>query len=92
LLSITGSRQAYFWGTHSGAELDLMLLQQGRRYGVEFKASDAPKMTKSIHVALQDLHLEKLLIVYPGSENYLIDDQVEVVSLAAAMKRFHHSG
>jgi predicted AAA+ superfamily ATPase len=88
LLSIMGSRQAYFWGTHSGAELDLMLLRHGRRYGVEFKASDAPKMTKSIHIALQDLHLEKVWVVYPGMDDYPIHERVEVVSLSTALKKF----
>lgn len=85
VLSVTGDRQAYFWGTHSGAELDLMLLRHGRRYGVEFKATDAPKMTKSLHIALHDLHLEKVWVVYPGKETYPIHEDVEVVSLRAAM-------
>ncbi len=87
VLSVAGDRQAYFWGTHSGAELDLMLFRHGRRYGVEFKATDSPKMTKSIHIALHDLQLEKVWVVYPGKEDYHIHENVEVVSLRSALNK-----
>ncbi len=60
VLNIIGSNQVFFWGTHAGAELDLFFLRHGKRYGVEFKTADAPQMTKSMHVSLDDLNLERL--------------------------------
>jgi hypothetical protein len=86
VLSVAGTRQVFFWGTHSGAELDLMLMLGGKRYGVEFKCADAPVMTKSLHIALTDLKLERAWIVYPGPENYPVHEQVRVCSLADCLK------
>ena len=80
---MTGAEQAFFWGTHAGAELDLLLIRHGKRYGVEFKTNDAPAMTKSLHISLTDLKLERAWIVYPGSETYRVHKQVEVTPLAA---------
>jgi predicted AAA+ superfamily ATPase len=88
VLSITGSDQAYFWGTHAGAELDLLLIRRGRRYGVEFKAAAAPTMTKSLHIALADLGLDRAWIVYPGTETYRIHERVEATSLAGIVRTF----
>jgi len=81
VLSVADSRQAFYWGTHSGAELDLMLMLGGKRYGVEFKCADAPVMTKSLHIALEDLKLERAWIVYPGTENYPVHEKVRVCPL-----------
>jgi predicted AAA+ superfamily ATPase len=81
VLTLAPGADAYFWGTHSGAELDLLLIHRGRRYGIEFKYGDAPTMTKSLHVALADLRLDRAWIVYPGTEKYAVHEKVEVVSL-----------
>ncbi|MBU6452058.1 MAG: ATP-binding protein [Cyanobacteria bacterium REEB67] len=75
--------QAYFWATHQGAELDLMLLHNGTKYGVEYKMVDAPKITKSILTALEDLSLERLTIIYPGSKAYALSDKVRVLPLTS---------
>jgi predicted AAA+ superfamily ATPase len=87
ILTLGGSHEAYFWGTHAGAELDLFLVRRGRRYGVEFKYSDAPTMTKSLHIALADLKLERAWIVYPGRERYPVHEKVEALPLAEANRR-----
>lgn len=73
--------EAYFWGTHAGAELDLLLIKDGRRVGVEFKRADAPTLTPSMAIALKDLHLERLYVVYPGTRRYFLADTIEVVPL-----------
>ena len=86
VFGVVGAEEAYFWGTHSGAELDLLLMLGGKRYGVEFKCADAPVMTKSLHIALDDLKLERAWIVYPGPENYPVHKQVRVCSLADCLK------
>ena len=73
---------AHFWATHTGAELDLLLLVRGRRYGVEVKFQDAPRLTPSMHIALEDLGLEALTVLYPGDRSYQLNDRVAVVPLA----------
>lgn len=81
VLSLLGERDAYFWGTQRGAELDLLLLRRGKRYGFEFKCTDAPVMTRSIHVALADLRIEKLFVVYPGEKQYPLHEKVQALPL-----------
>jgi predicted AAA+ superfamily ATPase len=73
---------AYFWATHTGAELDLLLIKHGRRYGVEVKYQDAPRLTPSMRIALSDLELEHLTVLYPGDQRYSLDKRVTVVPLA----------
>ena len=84
ILDRIGPRDAYYWRTHAGAELDLLLFRRGRRYGVEFKYADAPTMTKSLHVALEDLRLERAWIIYPGNTRYAVHTRVDVVPLVEA--------
>jgi hypothetical protein len=64
--------EAYFWGTHAGAELDLLMFKHGLRVGVEFKRVDAPTITASMNIAIQDLKLDALYVVYPGSRRYAL--------------------
>jgi hypothetical protein len=71
----------YFWATHQGAEIDLVLSHSGRMYGVECKRADAPRMTPSIRNAIEDVGLERVVIIYPGQKRYSITEKVEVVPL-----------
>lgn len=82
ILHLTGDRNAYFWATHSGAELDLFILHQGRRIGFEFKYSEKPQVTRSMRVAMNDLQLDHLYIVYPGRHRFLLDENLEAIPLA----------
>ena len=70
--------QAFFWATHSGAEVDLFFLSRGRRYGVECKFSETPKITKSMSQAIESLNLAHLWIIYPGEDAYPLSKQVSV--------------
>lgn len=90
VLRITGDQQAYFWATHSGAELDLLVHWHGKRWGFEFKYSDAPGMTKSMHIALEDLKLERIFTVYPGKEAYPMHERVEALPLAQLHERLEN--
>jgi predicted AAA+ superfamily ATPase len=74
-------REAFFWATQAGAELDLYFRQGGKRYGVEFKYSDAPRTTRSMRIALADLELDQLFVVHPGTESFPLDDRITAVSL-----------
>ena len=71
--------EAYYWATHQGAEIDLLLFKHGRRIGVECKRTDAPTLTPSMRIALDDLKLDRLVVVYPGERRYALGDRVEVV-------------
>ncbi len=76
-----GEREAYFYGTQRGAELDLLLLRRGRRWGFEFKCTEAPRTTKSMHVVIRDLSLERLWVVYPGDVEYPLTDTITALPL-----------
>ena len=92
LLRVAGERNAYYWATQSGAELDLLLLLRGRRIGVEVKYSDAPRSTKSMAIARQDLGLDYLYVVYPGSEAYALNERCRVLGLPAAIEAIRREG
>lgn len=71
--------EVYFWATHQGAEIDLVFNKGGRMYGVEIKRADAPTMTPSMRIALEDLKLERIAVIYPGKRRYSIHKQIDVV-------------
>ena len=74
--------EAFFWATHQGAEIDLILRRGERLFGVEVKRADAPRTTPSVRIALSDLGLERVAVVYPGTRRFPLADQVEAVPLA----------
>lgn len=80
--------EGYFYATHSGAELDLLLFPESRRIGFEFKYMDAPKMTKSMQIVCQDLELQELIVIYPGDVDYRLSDKVTVKGLFSFVKEF----
>lgn len=73
---------AWFYAVHSGSELDLVMHAHGRRIGVEFKRADAPRLTRSMQIASQDLQLDELWVVYPGTRSYEIADRTIVRPLS----------
>ena len=85
ILRIARPDSAYFWATHGGAELDLLMFKDARRIGVEFKRGDAPSLTPSMRIALVDLALDALYVVYPGTRRYRLAERVEAVPLAALL-------
>lgn len=76
-------KDAYFWATHQGAELDLLLFHGGKRIGIEIKRADAPTLTKSMRIAMADLKLDRLLVLYPGHQSYALGERVEVLPVSA---------
>ena len=76
-----GARGAFFYATQRGAELDLLLLRRGRRWGFEFKCTDAPRTTKSMHRVIEDLGLERLWVLYPGDREYPLSDSITALPL-----------
>jgi uncharacterized protein len=81
LIGYFGTRDVYFWATHAGAELDLLVTIAGKRYGFEFKYADAPGPKRSMRIAVQDLGLERLWVIYPGQHKYEIDENIAVIPI-----------
>ncbi|MFO0963856.1 MAG: ATP-binding protein [Phycisphaerales bacterium] len=87
VLAIEQHAEAAFWATQQGAELDLLLRRQGKLYGVECKRVDAPRLTPSMNIALEDLGMERIAVVYPGTKRYALSDRVEAVPLEAVVAK-----
>ncbi len=83
LLGVSWNR-CYYWATHQGAELDLLVLQGDRRLGFEFKHTSSPRTSRSMHSALADLELDRLFVVFPGDVRFPMAERIEAVGLLAA--------
>jgi predicted AAA+ superfamily ATPase len=81
VLRLARPQQAFFWATHQGAELDLLMLQGRQRIGVEFKRAAAPRVTPSMRIAMHDLKLDALYVVYPGPHRVPLGEGIEAVPL-----------
>jgi hypothetical protein len=81
IIRVFRTRDVYFWATHAGAELDLMVTIAGKRHGFECKYTDAPGRKRSMHIAIEDLGLEHLWVIYPGDQKYALDNKITVIPL-----------
>ncbi|NGX53741.1 MAG: hypothetical protein K1000chlam4_00458, partial [Chlamydiae bacterium] len=81
--------ECYFWSIHSTAELDLLILKDGKRRGFEMKYADAPKLTKSMQLALDLLNLDELTVLYPGEKSYPLHEKIRVVGLEEYLSLSH---
>jgi len=86
ILRKSESSEAYFWATQSGAELDLLLFENGKRVGYEFKYSEKPKVSRSMRIAMDDLSLDALRIVCPSDVSVDLGDGIEVVGLQGLLR------
>ena len=75
--------ECYFWATQGGAELDLLIIKNGKRLGFEIKYSDSPKVTKSMRIALSDLQLDQLIVMYPGTRIFPLSESITCVGFDA---------
>lgn len=92
VLRLVNPSEAFFWATHNGSEVDLFFVIRGRRYGIEIKFNEAPKVTRSMHVALQDLNLDHLWIIYPGQHSYPAHEKITVCPLQDVTRLFDEHG
>lgn len=91
----TGAEESYYWATQADAELDLFIIKNGKRIGFEFKYSDSPRTTKSMRIALEDLKLDHLGVIYPGTESFPLAENItayglEMVATGEFMKNISH--
>lgn len=77
------SKDCYFWGTTNEAELDLLVFKNGKRIGFEFKYTDSPKITKSMQIAMHDLQLDHLFLIYPGDFTFPFNENMTACGLDA---------
>lgn len=82
VLSSEPHDEAFFWATHQGAEIDLVLRRGDELLGVECKRTDAPRVTRSIRIAQEDLGLTRVAVVHPGVKRYPLSEAVEAVPLS----------
>ena len=73
--------EVFYWAVHTGAELDLVFLRKGKLWGVELKYNEAPKLTKSMKSAMEELSLAHVWVVYPGESSYPLSREATVVSI-----------
>lgn len=78
--------EQYFWATHNGAEIDLILRKDGKKYGVECKRTDAPKLTPSMRTAIEQLKLSQVSVIYPGTQLYELAPRILAVPFRSVVK------
>ncbi len=92
LLTAVETRNAYYWATHAGAEIDLVIFRGGKRFGFECKMSDAPGTTRSIRAALDSLRLDHIWILYPGDQVYSLDAKISVLPVSQIPEMIEEMG
>ncbi len=83
----TDNQECFFWATHNDAELDLLVLKNGKKTGFEFKYNDAPKLSPSMKIAMETLGLNELNVIYPGEKSYALAQEVKVIGLKDYIKK-----
>jgi len=78
--------EQYFWATHNGAEIDLILCKDGKKYGIECKRTDAPKLTPSMRTAIDQLKLSQVSVIYPGTQLYELAPRILAVPFMSVVK------
>lgn len=84
--------ECFFWATHSGAELDLLVIRGNQRLGFEFKRSTTPSVTRSMHVAMEDLRLRRLWVVHAGERAFDLGPQMRAVPLSRVLEELKPLG
>ncbi len=84
--------ECYFWATHAGAELDLLIVKGGKRLGFEFKRTESPSLTASMRIAFKDLKLDGLEVIHAGGETFPLAEKIRAVPLARVRSECASSG
>lgn len=81
--------ECYFWATHGGAELDLLVIRGRKRLGFEFKRTSSPTITPSMRSALTDLNLQSLSIIHAGETTFQLGKMIHAISLSRLLDDLH---
>ena len=79
--------ECWFWATHQGAEMDLLVVRGRRRWGFEFKRTSAPRITKSMRIALSDLGLTRLHVIHAGDHSFPMASKIQAIAFADLPER-----
>jgi hypothetical protein len=82
------SSECFFWATHAGAELDLLIVRGKTRLGFEIKRTSAPTMTRSAHVAIEDLKLDRLDVIHAGEHSFPLTKRARAVAIGHLLEEF----
>lgn len=74
-------RECYFWATHQGAEIDLVVVRGKQRLGFEIKHTNAPEVTRSMQIAMDDLKLDRIDVVHVGADTYPLTPSIRAVAI-----------
>jgi len=77
--------ECFFWATHSGAEIDLVVMRGDTRLGFEFKRTVAPSTTRSMHIALENLGLERIDVIHAGDKTFPLADRIRAIPLSQVL-------
>ncbi len=83
------ANECYFWATHGEAELDLFIIKDGKRLGFEIKYGKMPQLTRSMQIALEDLKLDQLIVIYPGEKDFSLSEKIRVMGLENYLRQFN---
>lgn len=83
------SQDCYFWSTHNKAEIDFFTINNGKRIAYEFKFTDSPKITKSMRIAMDDLSLDKIYVLFPGNKKYQIEEKLYFAGFKTILTPYH---
>lgn len=81
------SEEAFFWRTHTGAELDLLVVRGKHRLGFEIKRTSTPALTPSMRIAQEDLGLTSLALIHAGSRSFPLSESVMALSWKELVER-----
>ena len=81
--------ECFFWATHQGAELDLLVVRGSKRLGFEIKHTVAPEVTRSMRVALADLRLDRIDVIHVGKDTYPLADRIRAVAFERLEQDIH---
>ena len=84
--------ECYFWSAYGRAELDLLIFNGSKRIGLEIKHTDKPKITQSLRTAEKDLNIDDLLVVYPGTDRFSLDENIHAIGLNTLVDQIHKQG
>ena len=76
------AEQCFHWATHSGAELDLLVVAGGHRLGFEVKRTEAPTLTRSMRSSFETLKLHRLDVIHAGSKRYQLAEGIRALPAA----------
>lgn len=82
--------ECFFWGTHAGAELDLLVIKGNQRLGFEVKLTSSPKVTPSMRSAISDINIQQLYVIHAGDKTFQLDKKIQAIAMNRLMKDLRH--